>query len=141
MAYVRKTQDEWEVQGYYCGCWEYVCSEETYKEAKITLSEYRANEPYRFRVVKRRVPKEDNMPKLYRVNVECTETDMLYDTILCVANSYDEAESKAREDYIDTCGYISSMIAFTAYEVKFIEDYAVRLVKCNFKVQAKPKEE
>ena len=81
------------------------------------------------------------MPKLYRVNVECTETCILYDTILCVADSYDEAESKAREDYIDTCGYISSIISFTAYEVKFVEDYAVRLVKCNFKVQAKTKEE
>jgi hypothetical protein len=45
MAYVRKTTDEFEIQGFYCGSWEMVTSETTRSEAKKRLKEYRTNEP------------------------------------------------------------------------------------------------
>jgi hypothetical protein len=47
MKYTRKTKDVWEIQGYYSRQYGYECvtSEETYKEAKIRLREYRENEP------------------------------------------------------------------------------------------------
>ena len=45
MAYVRKTTDEWEIQGFYCGSWEMVTTEDTRQGAKQRLKEYRANEP------------------------------------------------------------------------------------------------
>lgn len=45
MAYVRKTTDEWEIQGFYCGSWEMVTTEETRQGAKQRLKEYRENEP------------------------------------------------------------------------------------------------
>lgn len=45
MAYVRKTRDEFEVQGYYAGGWECVTTEDTRKEARARLKEYRENEP------------------------------------------------------------------------------------------------
>ena len=57
MAYVRKTRDIFEVQGYYDAStgWEEVVTEDTRKEANIRLKEYRANQPqYRFRVKKKR---------------------------------------------------------------------------------------
>jgi hypothetical protein len=59
--YTRKTQDEYEVQGFYttqCG-WECVTAASTYKEAKLRLREYRENLPgVSFRVVKKRIRKE-----------------------------------------------------------------------------------
>lgn len=58
MAYVRKTKDEYEIQGNYgprCG-FEMVTCEETWKEAKAQVQCYRENEPYTFRIVKKRVP-------------------------------------------------------------------------------------
>lgn len=66
MAYTRKTQDEHNVQGNYGQGWEDVCAEDTYKEARVRLKEYRENEPeYRHRLVVRRVriePKLDPTP-------------------------------------------------------------------------------
>lgn len=58
MAYVRKTQDEWEVQGYYGSTygWERVYTATTRAEAISILADYIKNEPYPFRIVKRRVP-------------------------------------------------------------------------------------
>jgi hypothetical protein len=58
MAYKRKTEDEYIVQGNYnCGYgWEDVTAESTRKEAKERLKEYRENEPqYPHRLIKRRV--------------------------------------------------------------------------------------
>ncbi len=55
--YIRKTKDEYHVQGYYTGEYRYetVCVAETYKEAKILLKEYNENEPmYPHRIVKKR---------------------------------------------------------------------------------------
>lgn len=53
-AYIRKTRDIFEVQGNYgCG-WECVTAEETRKEAKERLKEYRANESVPFRLVTKR---------------------------------------------------------------------------------------
>jgi hypothetical protein len=45
MAYVRKTTDEWEIQGFYCGGWEMVTTEVNRQDAKKRLTEYRTNEP------------------------------------------------------------------------------------------------
>lgn len=55
MAYTRKTQDEYSIQGYYCHGWEEVTVEETWKEAKAQVKCYRENEPYSFRIVKRKI--------------------------------------------------------------------------------------
>ncbi len=59
MAYTRKTVDVWEVQGNYgygYG-WECVCAEETWRETRDRLREYRENEPqYVFRARKHREP-------------------------------------------------------------------------------------
>lgn len=58
MAYIRKTRDEYEIQGYYSTeyGWETVCTEENMRDAKRTLKLYRENEPYEFRIRKHRVP-------------------------------------------------------------------------------------
>lgn len=55
MAYIRKTRDEWEIQGNYGHGWECVNTEDTRQDAKRSVSEYRANESAPFRVVKKRV--------------------------------------------------------------------------------------
>lgn len=57
MAYLRKTQDVWTVQGNYgCG-WEDVTAEDRRREALVRLREYRENEPqYVHRLIKRREP-------------------------------------------------------------------------------------
>lgn len=57
MAYVRKTRDEYEVQGYFCPeCgWEIVACDETKREALNTLRDYRVNDPghaYRIRKIR-----------------------------------------------------------------------------------------
>ena len=60
MAYKRKTIDVWEIQGNYYGCYGFECvsTEETIKDAKQTLKEYRENEKgISFRIVKKRVKK------------------------------------------------------------------------------------
>ena len=47
MAYKRKTQDLWDIEGYYSRetGWECVTSEEDWKEARERVKEYRENEP------------------------------------------------------------------------------------------------
>ena len=56
MKYIRKTTDEYEIQGYYAHGWECVTTEETWKAAKAQLACYRANEKgTAFRVKKLRV--------------------------------------------------------------------------------------
>lgn len=60
MAYVRKTEDEYEIQGcYHPYGWEYVTTETTRKDAREQIKCYRANEPgIAFKIVKLRVKKE-----------------------------------------------------------------------------------
>jgi len=61
MPYIRKTEDEWNIEGNYGygDGWEVVTSETTYKEAKECIKEYRDNEPgVPFRIKKHRVKKE-----------------------------------------------------------------------------------
>ena len=54
--YIRKTKDEYQIQGYYGQGWEEVCSEDTWKEASARLKEYAQNEPQcPHRIVKKRV--------------------------------------------------------------------------------------
>lgn len=56
MAYVRKTRDEYEVQGCYCGEWDVLTTEDNYYRAKKTLKSYDENEKnYPHRIVKKRV--------------------------------------------------------------------------------------
>jgi len=61
MTYIRKTYDEYEIQGYtgpQYG-WEVMTTETDPREAKARLREYRENQPeYPYRIVKRRVKKE-----------------------------------------------------------------------------------
>jgi len=55
MAYIRKTEDIYTVQGLYCGEWEHETSESTRREAIERLKEYRANMPeYPHRLIKTR---------------------------------------------------------------------------------------
>lgn len=57
MAYIRKTRDYWDIQTYTGGAygWETVCTEETWKEAKQTVKDYRENMPqYSHRIKKYR---------------------------------------------------------------------------------------
>jgi len=56
MAYQRKTIDEYEIQGNYSyHGFEVVTTEATYREAKIQVKCYRENEPYEFKIVKKRI--------------------------------------------------------------------------------------
>jgi hypothetical protein len=54
---IRTTADSWEVQGNYGHGWECVTAEDTYKEAKERLKEYRENEggPFRLRLKRERI--------------------------------------------------------------------------------------
>jgi hypothetical protein len=56
MSYQRKTEDEYQIHGYYAHGWEEVTCEETRRQAKERLKEYRENEPETaFKLVKKRV--------------------------------------------------------------------------------------
>lgn len=55
MAYIRKTRDEWEIQGNYGQGWECVNTEDTRQGAKRSVKEYRDNEHYPFKLVKKRI--------------------------------------------------------------------------------------
>jgi len=56
--YIRKTVDEWRVYGFYPPYgWEEVTCEETFREGKQRLKEYRENEPQtRFKLRCKRIP-------------------------------------------------------------------------------------
>ena len=57
MAYVRKTHDEWRIEGMCCGGWSVECYAEDAQDAKRLLREYRQNCPGTgFRIKKVRVP-------------------------------------------------------------------------------------
>lgn len=55
--YIRKTEDEWEIQGHYGQGWEMVTTETSRKDAKEQLKCYNENESYPHRIVKKRVKK------------------------------------------------------------------------------------
>jgi hypothetical protein len=56
MAYKRKTEDEYNIEGLYSGSWEMVTIEETWSAAKEQVKCYRENEPgTAFRIKKSRV--------------------------------------------------------------------------------------
>jgi hypothetical protein len=55
--YIRKTEDEFEILGYYAQGWELVTTETNRKDARDQLKCYRENEPgVPFKFVKKRVP-------------------------------------------------------------------------------------
>ena len=53
--YIRKTRDEYEIQGNYGYGWECETTEETLKEAKAQAKCYRENVNYPIRIVKKRI--------------------------------------------------------------------------------------
>lgn len=54
--YIRKTRDEYNIQGDYGYGFEDVCCEDTWREARERLREYRENEPgVAFRIKKARM--------------------------------------------------------------------------------------
>lgn len=56
MAYIRETEDEYQIHGYYARGWEEVTSETTRKAAREQIKCYRENEPgTAFKIVKRRI--------------------------------------------------------------------------------------
>jgi hypothetical protein len=60
MAYIRKTRDEYELQGHYgVHGWECLCAEDSYYEARQRLKEYRENEGGQYRIVCKRVRLEE----------------------------------------------------------------------------------
>ena len=59
MAYIRKTRDEYELQGNYGYGWECLTTEETLKDARQRRKEYQENEGGTYRIVRRRVRLED----------------------------------------------------------------------------------
>ena len=55
MAYVRKTVDTWEIQGFYYCSWELETTETSRKDAKERIKEYRQNMPrIPHRIIKKR---------------------------------------------------------------------------------------
>jgi len=53
--YIRKTKDEYEIQGNYGDGWEMVTTEETLRGARAQVKCYRENEPGPHRIIKKRV--------------------------------------------------------------------------------------
>lgn len=67
MAYVRKTHDEWWVQGNYGFGWEDVCCGEDRADALRLYQEYRENDPHNgYRIKKHRVKNEGDASKRKR---------------------------------------------------------------------------
>ena len=59
MAYVRKTHDEWTIEGNYGYGWDVLTTETTRTAAREMLKTYRENEPqYSHRIKKHRVKNE-----------------------------------------------------------------------------------
>ena len=59
MAYVRKTHDEYTVEGFYCGGWNTEFVAATREEARSVLRDYRRNCPdTAYRVTKHRIPND-----------------------------------------------------------------------------------
>lgn len=58
--YIRKTYDEYEIQGNNGYGWECETTEETYKDAKAQAKCYRENVNYPIRIVKKRVKIDSN---------------------------------------------------------------------------------
>lgn len=66
------------LQGQYGTRWEDVTEEDSRKEILIRLREYRDNEPYPFRVIRRRVPNPayaDDTPPRYTVTLRFRDRD------------------------------------------------------------------
>jgi hypothetical protein len=58
MSYIRKTEDEFEIQGNYGLGFEYVTTEISFKDAKQQLKTYKESEPgIQFKIEKKRVKK------------------------------------------------------------------------------------
>ena len=57
--YIRKTYDEWELQGNYGHGWEILTTEESYRAARAQLRCYRENEGGHYRIKCKRVKKDN----------------------------------------------------------------------------------
>lgn len=58
MPYVRKTEDEYDIEQHTACGWEIVHCETTSRAARQSIKEYRANQPGSYRIRKHRVRKE-----------------------------------------------------------------------------------
>jgi hypothetical protein len=57
--YIRKTVDEYEIRGLYNNIWEICTCENNFKEAKKRLKEYKENGDTCYKIVKKRIKKEE----------------------------------------------------------------------------------
>lgn len=74
MAYIRTTEDEFQIHGNYSQGFEELTSETTWKEAKQCIKDYRENEPgVQFKIVTKRIQIEPKQ-KTYRI-VRMYKTD------------------------------------------------------------------
>lgn len=55
MAHQRKTRDEWRISGNYGYGWDVECTEDTLREARARLREYRENGGGAYKLTKHRV--------------------------------------------------------------------------------------
>jgi hypothetical protein len=74
MAYIRKTEDEYQIHGNFGQGFEEVCAYDNRKDALADIKEYRASGIGIYKIVKRRVPKPPapepgTRRKLYEVHV------------------------------------------------------------------------
>ena len=66
MSYIRKTYDEYEIQGNIGYGWECEVTESNWKDAKAQAKCYRENVLYPIRIVRKRVKIGDVMPPVLR---------------------------------------------------------------------------
>lgn len=60
MAYKRKTQDEYQIHGFYKHGWEEITAYNKYSDAKTDIKLYRENEPgISFKIIKKRIKIEN----------------------------------------------------------------------------------
>lgn len=61
MAYVRKTEDEFQIHQETPEGWEEVCAEKTMRAARQTVRDYRENQPeFPVKIVTKRIRKDDH---------------------------------------------------------------------------------
>ena len=70
------------------------------------------------------------MPYLFRVNVEEFFTRELFDAIIVVADSPEDAEKLAKKDFID-CNGDDQQIECTAYHISEVDGYKVQLLSLD----------
>lgn len=70
MPYIRKTRDEWQIHQNFGQGYEEVCAENTRKEAKDRLKEYRENQPEYYAVIVKKRVKIDSKGEKWTHTIE-----------------------------------------------------------------------